>query len=227
MCVCVCVCVRVRVRVCVCAQDLGHLEQIWELNQEWECAWDSWKVGQFMQMDTESMGLQAQGMLKRVVKLGREVKVSQTAGCGGSSLGEEGSSVEEYLVCVVLLQDKGWSICDTLKQKIDTFKRTMPLIQDLRNPAMRARHWDQLKEEVQRPFDEASKEFTLELIIELGLEQYSEAIGDISAAASKELAIENALNTIATAWETTELDIGPYKDKGHFRFKYVCVSVCV
>ena len=132
-----------------------------------------------------------------------------------------------YLVCVVLLQDKGWSICDSLKQKIETFKRTMPLIQDLRNPAMRPRHWDQLKEEVQRPFDENSKEFTLELIIELGLDQYSEAIGEISAAASKELAIENALSTIGSSWETTELDIGPYKDKGHFRFKYVCVCVSV
>ena len=130
-------------------------------------------------------------------------------------------------MCVVLLQDKGWSICDSLKQKIDTFKRTMPLIQDLRNPAMRPRHWDQLREEVQRPFDESSKEFTLELIIELGLEQYSEAIGEISAAASKELAIENALSAIASAWETTELDIGPYKDKGHFRFRYVRVGVCV
>ena len=67
----------------MCAQDLGNLELIWELNQEWECAWDSWKVGQFMQMDTESMGLQAQGMLKRVVKLGREVKVGGAGGGEG------------------------------------------------------------------------------------------------------------------------------------------------
>ena len=72
--------------MCVCVQDLGNLEQIWELNQEWECAWDSWKVGQFMQMDTESMGLQAQGMLKRVVKLGREVKVRG----GGDGEGKRG-----------------------------------------------------------------------------------------------------------------------------------------
>ena len=75
---------RVCLSVCVYVQDLGNLEQIWELNQEWECAWDSWKAGQFMQMDTESMGLQAQGMLKRVVKLGREVKV------GGVGKGQRG-----------------------------------------------------------------------------------------------------------------------------------------
>lgn len=29
----------------------------------------------------------------------------------------------------------------------------MPLIQDLKNPAMRDRHWAQIKSEVQKPFD--------------------------------------------------------------------------
>ena len=33
---------------------------------------------------------------------------------------------------------------------------TMPLIQDLKNPAMRDRHWTQLQEEVQKPFDHTS-----------------------------------------------------------------------
>ena len=45
----------------------------------------------------------------------------------------------------------------SLKGQIETFKRTMPLIQDLKNPAMRERHWEQLKEEVQKPFDHTSK----------------------------------------------------------------------
>ena len=108
---------------------------------------------------------------------------------------------------------------DYLKQKIDTFKRTMPLIQDLRNPAMRDRHWTQLKEEIHKPFDEAGEDFTLEKIIELGLDQHSEIVGDISAAASKELAIEQALSSIAKAWEGTVLDVSPYKDKGHYKLK--------
>jgi dynein heavy chain len=170
-------------------KDLSYLEQVWEMNQEWECAWDTWKRGQFMQMDTDSMGLQAQGMLKKVVKLGREVK------------------------------DKHWNVVDYLKQKIETFKRTMPLIQDLRNDAMRERHWTQLKEDLHKPFDETSEEFTLEKIIELGLDQHSEIVGEISAAASKELSIEQSLNEIASSWQNTVLDVSPYKDKGHFKLK--------
>ena len=56
------------------------------------------------------------------------------------------------------MQDKAdWTICESLKGRIDTFKRTMPLIQDLKNPAMRDRHWQQLKQEIQKPFDHTSK----------------------------------------------------------------------
>lgn len=62
-------------------------------------------------------------------------------------------------------------------------------------------------------------DFTLEKLIELGLDQFSEAIGEISSAASKELAIEQALKAIADAWEAMELEISPYKDKGHFKLK--------
>lgn len=52
------------------------------------------------------------------------------------------------------------------------------------------RHWDQIKYEVQRSFDQDSAEFTLEKIVALGLEQHAERICEISGAASKELSIE-------------------------------------
>jgi len=44
--------------------------------------------------------------------------------------------------------------------------------------------------QVQRPFDHLGESFTLERIIELGLDAYAEQISEISGAASKELAIE-------------------------------------
>lgn len=42
-------------------------------------------------------------------------------------------------------QDKNWEIVETSKAKVDQFKRTMPLITDLKNKAMRPRHWDQIQ----------------------------------------------------------------------------------
>lgn len=58
---------------------------------------------------------------------------------------------------VNIFQDKNWDICDSIKGRIEQFKRTMPLIQDLKNSAMRDRHWGQIKTEVQKPFDHTGK----------------------------------------------------------------------
>lgn len=43
---------------------------------------------------------------------------------------------------------------------------------------------------MQRQFDHNSDDFTLERIVEFGFDQFAEQIGDISGAATKELAIE-------------------------------------
>lgn len=51
-------------------------------------------------------------------------------------------------------------------------------------------HWDQVRDEVQREFDQESESFTLEQIVELGMDQHVEKIGETSASATKELAIE-------------------------------------
>ncbi|KAG9346625.1 hypothetical protein JZ751_006936 [Albula glossodonta] len=116
-------------------------------------------------------------------------------------------------------KDKNWEIIDSSKKRIDQFKKTVPLISDLRNPAMRDRHWEQIKAEVQHSFDHAGSDFTLEKIVTLGMHRHTEKISEISGAASKELSIEQSLEGIASAWEETFLDITPYKDKGHHRLR--------
>ena len=70
-----------------------------------------------------------------------------------------------------------------------------------------------------RQFDQNADDFTLEKIIEWGFDQYAEKINDISGAASRELSIENGLNEINELWEVTELDLAPYKDKGHYKLR--------
>ena len=114
---------------------------------------------------------------------------------------------------------KNWEVHGNLKERVEQFRRTMPLINDLRNPAMRERHWDQLKEEIRKDFDPYAEDFTLEKIFSLGLDAHSEAIAALSNAASKELAIEVALGNIKTVWDELELDLARYKDKDIFRLR--------
>ena len=106
---------------------------------------------------------------------------------------------------------KHWPVWAHIKGVVEAFKKTMPLVIDLRNPALRQRHWDQLMEQVGRKFDPFSDSFTLDSVVQLGLSQHSEFIMELSTNSTKELAIENSIDGIAQAWETLELDMVEYK----------------
>eukprot|EP00232_Nephroselmis_pyriformis_P029065 CAMPEP_0182867354 /NCGR_PEP_ID=MMETSP0034_2-20130328/8675_1 /TAXON_ID=156128 /ORGANISM="Nephroselmis pyriformis, Strain CCMP717" /LENGTH=4528 /DNA_ID=CAMNT_0024999703 /DNA_START=83 /DNA_END=13669 /DNA_ORIENTATION=- len=110
---------------------------------------------------------------------------------------------------------KAWLVWGAIRETVDSFKKTMPLITDLRNQAMRPRHWDQLMDQVGERFDPTGPEFTLGKVTELRLDAHAEFIGELSTNASKELAIEQSLESIGVIWEGEEglvLDMVPYKD---------------
>ena len=169
--------------------DLGLLESIWNVAAEWEGLWNEWKVTTFVAIETESMEMTAQGCFKKLSKLQRDAK------------------------------DKdNWTVVKSSKDAINRFQRTMPLITDLKNPAMRDRHWFDIKEDV-GPFEHETGDFTLEKIIELKLEEHGEKVSEVSGAASKELAIEESLSALEESWSKIELEVGAYKDRGHFILK--------
>ncbi|XP_073321620.1 dynein axonemal heavy chain 2 [Pagrus major] len=167
-------------------KDIDHLQQVWEITQDWNANWDVWKGGHFATLQSEGMESTVQDMFKKIHELQRELK------------------------------DKKWEIVNFSKSKIDQFKQIIPLIADLRNPAMRDRHWTQIYEELSCYFDPTSSEFTLEKIVFLGLDKYAEKICKISGAASNELSIEKSLEEMTTTWAETFLDIAPYETKGHY-----------
>ncbi|KAI5057584.1 hypothetical protein GOP47_0027599 [Adiantum capillus-veneris] len=125
---------------------------------------------------------------------------------------ESSASVFSKRVFKIGRETKGWGVWNDLKDTIDAFKSTLPLTVDLRNPAMRARHWKQLMEQVGQTFDPTSKDFTLAKVAELRLDLHAAAISELSIAASKELAIEDALLKIKDVWSTLDLDIVPYRE---------------
>ena len=59
----------------VSLQDIEHLEALWEMTQEWDGTWDDWKVDLFSTLNTENMSRQASGLMKRLDKQTKEVKV--------------------------------------------------------------------------------------------------------------------------------------------------------
>ena len=126
---------------------------------------------------------------------------------------------EFYFIVLKSITQKGWDVVEVTKSKVDRFRRTMPLVNDLHNKAMRERHWKQIKDESNKHFDENGDEFTLESIIELHFEENATLINEVSEAASKEYDIEKGLKAINEKWEITLYETAAHKDKGHFKIK--------
>lgn len=55
---------------------------------------------------------------------------------------------------------------------------------------MRSRHWERVKDTIDREFDETSEDFTLDAIIKMQMHNFAEQISEISNTATMELAIE-------------------------------------
>ena len=111
---------------------------------------------------------------------------------------------------------KEWAVYTFLKSEIDKFRSTMPLIENLKDPAMRDRHWKELRFEVKDDFDETSDEFNLEKVFSLNLTNHQEKIFELGDNARKQLKIETALRDIKYTWEESpksNLDIEKQKSK--------------
>ncbi|CDS41066.1 dynein heavy chain [Echinococcus multilocularis] len=170
-------------------KELDILEQIWTLNKEWEENWMGWKHGKFSNLQTDDMETLATAMFRKFTRLVRDNR------------------------------SRRWDVLDASRDRIDQFRRMIPLIADLRNSAMRPRHWDAIRKEMARDFDQNDETFTLEKMISLGFDCYAAFISELSQAATKELGIEKALIKIESVWATIEMDVVPYKDKGHLRLR--------
>ncbi|KAG5894356.1 hypothetical protein JTB14_031917 [Gonioctena quinquepunctata] len=171
--------------------ELTAMETVWQLVEEWDTAWIKYKSGEFWSIETWEMEETAQKLYKKLTKLSRELK------------------------------DKGWSIIEDTRKKVDAFRRMLPLLGDLKNSAMRSRHWDKVRAVVGVDFDENSPDFNLEAIYAMQLHKYAEEINEISNAATMELQIEKGLKAIAETWKTMKIELVPYKERNLYRIKNV------
>ncbi|XP_030213444.1 dynein heavy chain 1, axonemal [Gadus morhua] len=105
-------------------------------------------------------------------------------------------------------------ICD----KIEDFRPYIPLIQGLRNPGMRMRHWQQLSDDIQMNVKPKAN-LTFSRCLEMGLHNHVEEIASAAEGAGKEYAIEQALDKMEKDWSTVAFDIVAYKDTGTYVLK--------
>ncbi|KAI4462791.1 dynein heavy chain 1 axonemal-like protein [Holotrichia oblita] len=105
-----------------------------------------------------------------------------------------------------------------IRDEMDDFKPHIPLIQSLRSPGMRPRHWEQFKEETGIEIH-WTPALTFKECLALGVEPHTDLVVKISDSASKEYSIEHILDKMVSEWENNFLELTPYKKTGTYIMK--------
>eukprot|EP00727_Mastigamoeba_balamuthi_P003136 m51a1_g1282 putative dynein heavy chain axonemal (4140) ;mRNA; f:131088-144324 len=98
-----------------------------------------------------------------------------------------------------------------LKSNVNEFKNILPLVMDLRNSALKPRHWERIQDAIQTRVIR-DKNFTLGNLLALKVIDYKEQIANISLEATKEALLEQMLQKVENLWAGTEFTIMPHKE---------------
>ncbi|NXF29028.1 DYH10 protein, partial [Nyctibius bracteatus] len=97
-----------------------------------------------------------------------------------------------------------------LETKMKAFQDSIPLLLDLKNEALRERHWQDLMERTGTHFEMTTETFTLENMFAMELHRHSDVINEIVGTAVKELSIEKGVKEIAETWEHLKFTVQMY-----------------
>ncbi|XP_033641432.1 dynein heavy chain 8, axonemal-like [Asterias rubens] len=114
---------------------------------------------------------------------------------------------------------KEWPAFLDLKQKIDDFNETCPLLELMANKAMKERHWERIATVTGHEFDIESDTFSLRNIMEAPLLPHKEDIEDICISAVKEKDIEAKLAQVVIEWNSQQLFFVNFKTRGELLLK--------
>ncbi|KAG8578269.1 hypothetical protein GDO81_010439 [Engystomops pustulosus] len=160
-------------------------EKLWTTALHFSTCYDKWMNGPLLQVNAEEVEEEVQNLWKTSYKLTKAFYHPDLHG--------------------------PLKVATTIKTKLEKFKINMPLVTALCTPGIKARHWNLMSEKV--GFNITPNEGTSLLeILQLGLEKYLDDLNQISLQASKEYALEKALNKMKADWEDVCFVFSPYKD---------------
>jgi len=117
-------------------------------------------------------------------------------------------------------QCKQWSVTQCLIQAVTTFRQLLPLFTNLRSPAFKERHWQELSNSIKQLtqnntsdtiFDTQDEfEFTLSYILSYNISQYTDTINSLTVHAEREYTIEQHLQQIEEQWNSMIFTLIPY-----------------
>lgn len=98
-----------------------------------------------------------------------------------------------------------------LFERTEEFKKSTPLITQLKSGSITDRHWEKLIKETGKKFEVSTKTMTLEQVFALQLHNFAEKVGEICNEANEEHKNEEELNKIDQVWKKENFDLAKYK----------------
>ncbi|TPX53528.1 hypothetical protein SeMB42_g00716 [Synchytrium endobioticum] len=166
--------------------DVERLRQIWMAYEEWSVAWSQWSIEPLSRMNVAELDDTVQKFTKRLSKIVKDVA------------------------------DPPPEVLRNLQERLAQLVKTVPIVSDLKSPALRPRHWNHLMEETGKIFDSVSEDFTLARI--MALEFNAEVVSQVAMSATEESLIEMSLEAIDAAWTKMDLTMVPFKDERKLGF---------
>ncbi|XP_071558365.1 dynein axonemal heavy chain 1-like [Temnothorax nylanderi] len=122
--------------------------------------------------------------------------------------------------CVKVFQEnpKMAAIAFTIRDQIEAFKPYVGIIQALRNPGMKNRHFEELTKETGIPMALTST-LNFKNLLVLDVLKHEETIKAVADTAAKEFLIESTLDKMMTDWKTITMDVFLYKNTNKYIIK--------
>eukprot|EP01052_Picozoa_sp_SAG31_P002976 SAG31_NODE_109_length_24587_cov_111.480848_7_plen_3254_part_00 len=106
------------------------------------------------------------------------------------------------------------NVVPQLKTIVQTFKNTVPVIGDLRNDALKDRHWEKIERIIGNSIPrDKPEEFKFGTLLDFKVMHYKEQISVISTEATQEDMLETMLAEVTAIWTAAEFVLNPYKDQ--------------
>lgn len=96
-------------------QDLTFFEKVFLTIHKWDTSWETSKTGNFWEIKVTQLEIKVQSLLKLLNGFMKQ------------------------------LNDENWKLIEITRDNVDAFRRVLPLISNLKNPAMRRRHWNEVQ----------------------------------------------------------------------------------
>ena len=158
-------------------------QQLWTCAYEFSHQYPSWHEGLFVHLDAEVVDQHCNTWSKTLSKLTKTLDTF----------------------------DGPLTVCKSLLHKVEAFKPQLPLIQALRNPGLRDRHWKKISALVNHNV-KPSEDMTLNSLVALNLLDHINDLQEISEYASKEYRLEKATEKMQAEWKTVQYELGPHRD---------------